>query len=161
MIKMIVAVDENGGFGKDKQIPWHFKKDFDFFKTTTSGSVCVMGKNTYLDMVAIKTNRGLEIGKDILPNRKCYVVSSQLKHVTGAELVHEVPEYITEYFIIGGSQLYNEYVERADEIYLTQICADYSCDSFFPMDKLQDMQEYIIGTEEEHGITLIFKKYVR
>jgi hypothetical protein len=43
MIKLILAVDEAGGIGKDNSMPWpHCSTDLKRFKALTSGHVVVM-----------------------------------------------------------------------------------------------------------------------
>jgi dihydrofolate reductase len=56
-VNIIVAVDDAGGFGKDGKIPWHFPEDFKRFKEITKDSVCVMGRNTYEDMLEMVKSR--------------------------------------------------------------------------------------------------------
>ena len=41
---IIVAFDEQTGFGKDGKIPWHYPRDLKHFKNTTSGAALVMGR---------------------------------------------------------------------------------------------------------------------
>lgn len=45
-MKIIVAVDENWGIGKDGGLLTHLPEDMKFFRTTTSGKVVVMGRKT-------------------------------------------------------------------------------------------------------------------
>lgn len=59
-IKIIMAVDEAGGFGKNGKLPWHFKEDMAFFKTHTMGKCCVMGRKTYDEINSIVGDRGKE-----------------------------------------------------------------------------------------------------
>ena len=44
MIKLVLAVDEAGGIGKDNTMPWpHCSADLKRFKALTTGHVVVMG----------------------------------------------------------------------------------------------------------------------
>ena len=47
MIKMITAVDEAGGIGKDNKIPWSCSEDLKHFKEKTLGNIVVMGYKTF------------------------------------------------------------------------------------------------------------------
>ena len=49
LVKMIVAISENNGIGKDNRLPWRCKDDLLFFSRTTIGSgnnAVIMGKKT-------------------------------------------------------------------------------------------------------------------
>jgi len=56
-LSIVVAVDEDGGFGKDGKIPWDIPEDLRHFKEVTSGGVCIMGRKTYEDMHAMFMDR--------------------------------------------------------------------------------------------------------
>ena len=56
-VEIIVAVDEDGGFGKDGKIPWHYSEDLKHFKEVTTGHVCIMGRKTYEDMLEMRKAR--------------------------------------------------------------------------------------------------------
>ena len=49
-IEAIVAVDKNYGMAKNGQIPWKSKTDMNFFKTTTTNNIIVMGSKTLLSL---------------------------------------------------------------------------------------------------------------
>ena len=162
-MKIIVAVDNQGGFGKEGKIPWHFKCDFAHFKNVTSGHVCVMGKNTYTDMVAMISRGKGRVGKDILPDRKCYVISSTLKESKGVTVVadlKDIPE--KDIFICGGERLYNQAIKDADTVYMTVIDKHYECDRFFPVELLEKDFKIIEGKKEiEKDTELMFVTYTR
>ena len=46
----IVAVDQGFGLAKNGQIPWKSKTDMNFFKTTTTNNIVVMGAKTLLSL---------------------------------------------------------------------------------------------------------------
>ena len=49
-IEAIVAVDSKYGIAKDGKIPWKSKTDMNFFKTTTTNNIIVMGSKTLLSL---------------------------------------------------------------------------------------------------------------
>ena len=63
-IHLIWAQDENGGIGKNGQLPWHISEDLKNFKKITSNSTIIMGRKTW-DSLPIKP----------LPNRENIVLS--------------------------------------------------------------------------------------
>jgi dihydrofolate reductase/thymidylate synthase len=115
------------GIGKNNKIPWNVKEDLARFKGLTQGHVVVMGRKTYES-----------IGRP-LPGRINFVLSKQNflhKDVTifnnFESLQNELDKRTENIYIIGGTALYNEYILKADSIYLTEIYHKYECDTFFP-----------------------------
>ncbi len=169
MISLIVAVDNQGGFGKDGKIPWYFPEDFRYFKETTKGKVCVMGGNTYIDMVNIANERNRDITSGILPDRKSYVISSTLPDDSiGVTVVRNLDCVIKlhpdeEIMILGGERLYNQAISQADTVYLTCIDHCYDCDNFFPVEELVDNFTITDGNKitADEGKVLMFITYSR
>lgn len=140
---IIVAVDELGGFSKEGKIPWHYPTDFKWFKQQTTGHICVMGRATYED---INERMGEKGAGSVLPDRKCFVVSSQDQQYTNAtpiKNVTDVEQHLTEedvdktIFLIGGERVFREGLALADVVYLTAINQDYHCDKFFHIQFLE------------------------
>jgi dihydrofolate reductase len=146
-LTIIAAVDSEGGFGLNGKIPWHYPEDFKHFKEKTTGKVCVMGRITYEDMVNMAISDGRPIDKGVLPNRKCYVITSNKQFgVVGedkcVDSVEEVQEMHKneEIILLGGETLFNQYIDVADSVWLTAIDKVYNCDRFFPTDKLDNFK---------------------
>lgn len=125
------AKDRHGKriIGKDNQIPWHFPHDLERFKEHTVGSAIIMGRKTHES-----------IGR-VLPKRDNIIVTHQEDYeVRGAFVFHDLTEAITfaakrhsEVFIIGGQQLYEQTIQRADRLYLTSFQLDsVEGDTYFP-----------------------------
>jgi dihydrofolate reductase len=139
---IIVALDLDRGISKGGDIPWHYSDDLAWFKQVTSNHICVMGKTTYVDI-----NKRLgEAAKDsVLPNRKCFVVSSTLKqedvpNATVIKQCYDVVNFLTEddlgktVFFIGGERIYSESISMADTVHITAIDKTFDCDKFFPVE---------------------------
>lgn len=147
-LEIIVAVDPAGGFGKGGKIPWACKEDMKHFTNISKQcGVCVMGKNTYHDMVAMRGNKKdaktkME-QKGVLPDRISYVISSSLKQedVVGATVVPDLRSVLNKYrdtdqriAVIGGEKLYIQALSTASVIHMTVLDQHYGCDRFFPID---------------------------
>lgn len=180
-IKICVAVDNQGGFAKDNEIPWNIPEDFKHFIDTTRHSWCITGKNSYLEMVEMKKNRlgdKYDPNAPILKDRVTFVVSSTLEAdgVADAVLVHpnEIEMLLTalqtqederDVFILGGQQLFEEMIDRVDEVIMTHIPHNFNCDRFFPMQKVGDdftqQDEWFMPTKEygdEHILVRVYRK---
>lgn len=139
---IIAAVDLDRGFSKGGVMPWHYKDDFNWFKEKTSGHICVMGKATYED---INKRLGDAAKESVLPDRKCFVVSSTLKQedVLNATVIpycYDVINFLASeditktIFFIGGERIFIEGIALANTVYLTMINQTFECDKFFPVE---------------------------
>ena len=126
-ISIIVAIDENGLIGKRNGLPWKLPADLKHFKTLTSGHTVIMGRKTYDS-----------IGKP-LPNRTNIVVSkSDDLQIDGCITVKSPEEALKaslenqEIFVIGGAEIYRQFLPLAQTIYMTEIHNKFDGDIFFP-----------------------------
>ena len=131
-INAIVAVDENWGIGKDGTMPWpRLSEDLKNFKKLTDDSVIVMGKNTWLSLP-----------KRPLPNRDNVIVTRTLEEESDfvTKLSGDPKSIITklkqtfdsDIWIIGGSEIYRQFLPLCNSVYITRIHGDYECDTKFP-----------------------------
>ncbi len=128
-ISIIAAVADNYVIGKSNKLPWHLSADLKRFKELTSGHVLLMGKRTF---------QSLPNGP--LPNRKNIVLTSMLSEgvvegyfeANSIDDALELCENITKIFIIGGSVVYNQSMEFADDMYITWVHEDVEGDVYFP-----------------------------
>lgn len=167
-LSIIVAVDKSGGFGYKGKIPWNFQEDMKHFQEVTKGGVCIMGKKTYTDMLAMRKKRKKKSKtpiNEILPNRQSFVVSSTLKTAPGATIVNNITEAVQslesndtrEVFVIGGYRMYVQALAWTTKIYMTIIDDYYKCDRFFPLNTLNNFN--ITGGEKLEKMS--FVEYTR
>lgn len=156
MIKLVLAVDEAGGIGKDNTMPWpHCSADLKRFKALTTGHVVVMGSSTW-------NSEGMP---KPLPNRINYVFSNTLQSATGATIVSgNVEEEITKIamnhlhhiiWIIGGAKLIEQCWDIIDQYYITRIPGNYNCDTKIDLNKLKNKTL----TQSTIGPDVIFERY--
>jgi dihydrofolate reductase len=134
IISLIVAMDERGGIGLEGRLPWRLSADLRRFKSLTMDHHLIMGRKTYQT-----------IGR-ILPGRTTIIVTRDLNYTAPGcpgkhcLIAHSLEEALTfaaergenEVFIIGGGEIFNQSLELADRIYLTQIHAVVDADTHFP-----------------------------
>lgn len=143
MIAMIAAMAKNRVIGRDGHIPWDLPEDRAHFKELTMGNVIVMGRRTYE-----------EIGRP-LPGRTTYLISSTLRMEeeefhTAASLQEVIcRESERDIFICGGAMLYQEAMDIADRIYITELLWEVEGDTFFP--KIEEEQFYVTERLEREG----------
>jgi dihydrofolate reductase len=125
-MKLIVAMTQNRVIGNKNQIPWHIPKEQALFKKITMGHTILMGRKTYES-----------IGR-VLPGRKNGVITRNPGfHGEGIIVYPSLDKALKvhageSFFVIGGEEIFNQTISRADEIYLTTIHITIPGDRFFP-----------------------------
>jgi len=170
--EIVVAVDCEGGFGKDGQIPWHLPEDMKRFKELTTGHVCAMGRHTFNDMLDMRVKRDAEKGinlpiNEILPGRDCYVITKNQDYKTpGATRVNslgnvrdKIKEDSKRLFVIGGRRMFIEALSWCETIHMTVVKGDrYNCDTFFPIQVLNKKFEIKSGEETDKAYYVVYKR---
>lgn len=130
MISLIVATAQNNVIGGDNKLLWHISEDLKRFKQITSGNTIIMGRKTFESLPGVLPNR-----KHIIITRdKTYSVDNP-----AVEVIHNINDIINsfknspvEVFIIGGGEIYNQFINSVDKIYLTKVLKDFEGDTTFP-----------------------------
>lgn len=155
IVSAIVAVSENGGIGFEGGIPWRLRTDMKLFKETTMGHHLVMGRKTWES-----------IGRP-LPGRQMVVITRQKNYLAeGCDVVHSVEAAValaaargeTEMFIGGGAEIYHLAWPLLDQIYLTQVQAQMTADTYLPKWNLDawrmiEQRAYEVGENDEYPFT--------
>lgn len=119
MIKMSVAIDQNGMIGSGSELPWDFRnfpEDMKHFRELTLGNSVVMGKGCFESM-----------GSKPLRDRYNIVVTSDESISIGSSSLDKaikIGEEVTkDTILIGGRGIYKEALQRAipEEVYVTLI----------------------------------------
>lgn len=126
IISLIAAMAEDRVIGKDNQMPWHLPADLAWFKQNTLNKPIIMGRKTYES-----------IGRP-LPGRHNIVLSRQVGNdervtwVTSAQDAIVAAGDVEEVMIIGGGNIYQQFLPFATRLYITQIEAKLDGDTTFP-----------------------------
>lgn len=126
---IIVAKAINQTIGRKGLLPWRLPKDIQHFKHITTGHHVIMGRKTFES-----------IGRP-LPKRTTLVITRNRHYrAIGCTTVHTLAEALsiaeqageTEVFIAGGKTIYQDALNWADKIYLTEVKAILEGDTFLP-----------------------------
>jgi dihydrofolate reductase len=135
-------MSENRVIGRQGALPWRLSADLRRFKRLTMGHHLIMGRKTFES-----------IGRP-LPGRTSIVLTRQnAYHAGGVLTAAGLPEALRlaagddEVFIIGGAQIYEIALPRAERIYLTDVHAQVQGDTVFP-DFSED--EWSVVDQEHH-----------
>ena len=134
MLNIIAAIGNNRELGKDNKLLWHIPGELPRFKQLTSHHPVIMGRKTYES-----------IGR-VLPERTNIVLTSKLQtanskqqdlifatNISSALEIAKQSPSSEEIFVIGGAKVYEQFIDKADRLYLTVIHkGNPSADAFFP-----------------------------
>ena len=134
MFSIIVAIGKNREIGKGNKLLWHIPEDLKNFKEITTGKTVIMGRKNFES-----------IGRP-LPNRKNIVLSKngdkESFEQKGIKLYQNLENLIADYknsgeeiFIIGGEQMYREFMQKGlvRRLYISYIeFSDSEADAYFP-----------------------------
>jgi len=158
-MKLIVAVCQDWGIGKDGDQPFYIPEDLQYFKAKTLGKVMVMGRIT----LAALPNGPLKRRTNIVLTRDAgFSVEGAATCNSLDELLHHLSQYDTDdVFVIGGQQIYEQLLPYCDTAYVTKIFATAPTDRFFP--NLDDMDNWQLHSQSEikshDGIDFSFCEY--
>src|ERR1700755_1995377 len=116
IISLIVAASSNNAIGKDNKLLWHLPNDMKFFKNTTWGMPVIMGRKTFESL------------KKALPGRFNIVITHQKNwSADNAIIAKDLNDALKkaeatnckEAFVIGGGEIFSQYLKVADKIYMT------------------------------------------
>lgn len=129
MISLLVAMDRNRVVGYQNDLPWHLPNDLKFFKQTTTGNTIIMGRKTFE-----------AIGRP-LPNRRNIVISKRHSQFPeGIEVIRDANTVLEwhkhnpsdEFFVIGGGNIFKQFLQHADRMYITWVDEVFPGDTYFP-----------------------------
>lgn len=128
MISLIVAYDKNRVIGYNNSMPWYLPEDLKYFKETTMGKPMIMGRKTFES-----------IGRP-LPNRTNIIITRNKNYsVENAKVAHSLNEALQcakeidkNIFIIGGGKIYEQAIDFADIIEVTEVHENFEGDTYFP-----------------------------
>ncbi|AEW85648.1 dihydrofolate reductase [Flavobacterium columnare] len=159
-IILIAAAGQNNELGKNNNLLWHLPNDFKHFKTLTSGHCIIMGRKTF------------ESFSKPLPNRTHIIITRKKEYAVPEEciVVHYLEEALQacpvdqEVYVIGGGEIYRQFIDLADQIELTRVHGCFEADTFFPdidQDKWELKESIFYSKDEKHLYSFSIEKYVK
>jgi dihydrofolate reductase len=148
--------------GRDNRLPWHLRTDLQRFKKITMGHVIIMGRKTFLS-----------IGRP-LPKRTNVVLSRRSEFDRANSFWHReetmllwaenresalffadvlsIANEMSDFFVIGGSEMYRVFRDLFNKIYLTEVITGHALqrtesDALFEY-KIDNRQWHTIETQQ-------------
>ncbi len=155
----IAAAGMRNELGKDNDLLWHLPIDFKRFKTLTSHHHIIMGRKTFESFPKLLPNR-VHI---IITNQKDYTAKNCIVVSSIQEAIKIVKEQEKAY-VIGGGEIYKQFMPYIDEIELTRVYGTFDADTFFPEINLDEWEicfQEAHETDEKHRYKYTFETYRR
>ncbi len=155
LVSLIVAVAENHVIGRAGGLPWRLREDLRRFKALTIGKPVIMGRKTFES-----------IGRP-LPERQNIVMTRSREFMAQGCFIAGTPDEalavagaVAEIMVIGGADIYREFLPLAGRIYLTRVHADIAGDARMPdLDPsawIETSREFVPADEDnEHAFSFI------
>jgi dihydrofolate reductase len=132
-IVLIVAVADNGVIGANGAIPWRLKSDMARFKAMTMGKPVVMGRKTFLSLRRPLPGRtNIVLTRD--GNFRAFgaVVTTSLVEAQAIACADALRRSECEIAVIGGAEIYAQWMESADRLEVTEVHARPEGDTRLP-----------------------------
>lgn len=163
-IKLIIAIDKNGGMGINNKLPWKLKDDLKHFKQETSNCPIIMGRKTYESLPGI------------LPDREHIVLSNTLKegntNVSVFSDIKNLIDYLNDNYknayVIGGANIVKQFIKYnlLDELIITKVNTIAETDTKLNLNMLDldkwdiiSCDNYEINNRNEYDFSII--KYIK
>ncbi len=162
MLSLIVAIAADNVIGKNNKLIWHISDDLKRFKQITSGKKMIMGRKTFESLPGVLPNRE----HIILTRDKNYTVDSNQVTIE-YDFDSILKKYLNsedEVFIIGGAEIYKQFLPYCNKLYLTKINHSFDGDTYFPEINYADFNiEYESESfnDEKSGLTYKFVDLIR
>ena len=130
-VTLIAAVGRNGVIGADNDMPWHLPEDFAFFKRTTMGHPMVMGRKTFDSIGRVLPGRtNIVVTRDSAFRAAGAGVTTSFAASRAVATGDALRRLATEIAVIGGAEIYAQWMECADRLEITEVHARPEGDTY-------------------------------
>ena len=133
-IVLVVAVAENGVIGAGGAIPWRLKSDMQRLKAMTMGKPIVMGRKTFesLPRGALPGRTNIVVTRDAGFRAEGALVTHSFIDAKAIATGDALRRFATEIAVIGGAEIYAQWMDSADRLEITEVHAQPDGDTRFP-----------------------------
>ncbi|KZN47551.1 type 3 dihydrofolate reductase [Pseudoalteromonas luteoviolacea] len=127
VISMIAAMAKDRVIGEDNKMPWHLPADLQHFKRVTMGKPVIMGRKTFESI-----GRPLPGRRNIVITRNAEYTAEGIEVASSTEAALAMVDKIDEVMVIGGGNIYEQFLPLCNRLYLTYIDVEVGGDTRFP-----------------------------
>ena len=137
-IVFVVAIAENGVIGAGGAIPWRLKSDMQRFKALTIGKPVIMGRKTFESLRRPLPNRtNIVITRDADYRAAGAIVTTSAADAGAVARGDALRRSVTEIAVIGGAEIFRQWLDRADRLEITEVHARPDGDTHFDINKAE------------------------
>jgi dihydrofolate reductase len=131
-IVLMVAVADNGVIGSGGSIPWRLKSDQQRLKAMTMGKPVVMGRKTFVSLRRPLPGRtNIVVTRDAGFCAAGAVVTTSFEGARAVATGDALRRSACEIAVIGGAEIYAQWMESADRLEITEVHARPEGDTHF------------------------------
>jgi len=131
-VVLVVAVAENGVIGAGGAMPWRLKSDMQRFKALTLNRPIVMGRKTFVSIGKPLPGRtNIVVTRDPDFRAAGVVVTSSFANARAIAEGDALRRFATEIAVIGGAEIYAQWLPCADRLEITEVHARPDGDTSF------------------------------
>ncbi|ASV34433.1 type 3 dihydrofolate reductase [Candidatus Hamiltonella defensa] len=142
IISLIAAMAQNRVIGLNNKMPWHLPLDFAWFKKNTLHKPVIMGRKTFDSL-----GRALPGRMNIVMTRQG-ITSPGVIGVSSMEKALKTAKDAPEVMVIGGAEIYRQFLPQANRLYLTEVLKNIQGDTYFPE---YEQQQWEMVFQESHS----------
>lgn len=132
-ISMVAATTLDNVIGSYGSLPWYIPSDLARFHKLTKGKLLVMGRKTFESIIRLNGQPLVERVNVVLTRRDIQAIALHGGHpATSMRTAIEMAGDREEIFVIGGEQVYHQFMPLADRLYITNINSHTGGDAHFP-----------------------------
>jgi dihydrofolate reductase len=135
-IVFVVAIAENGVIGAGNAMPWRMKSDMARFKALTIGKPVIMGRRTFESLPRpLRDRTNIVITRDADYRATGAIVTTSAAEAGAVARGDALRRSVAEIAVIGGAEIYRQWLDRADCLEITEVHARPEGDTYFDIDK--------------------------
>ncbi|KAM9853945.1 dihydrofolate reductase [Aulostomus maculatus] len=178
-VRLIAAVCNNRGIGRDGKLPWDLPREFQYFVNTVTrvsrpgrmnvmvwGKLCWYSQPESLPPLANVLHVVLSRTLSSAPGH-AHFLCHDFESAVHLAAQYPLADLIETIWVVGGTQVYKAGLEHpwCDSLHLTDIMADFECDVFFPefdRELFKEQERFADvppGIQEENGIKYKFQVF--
>jgi dihydrofolate reductase len=142
-IVLIAAVADNGVIGARGAIPWRLKSDIQRLKAMTMGKPIVIGRKTFESFPRrpLPGRTNIVVTRDASYRAAGAVVTTSFADARAVALGDALRRFATEIAVIGGAEIYAQWMDVADRLEITEVHAKPEGDTYFAAIDAADWEE--------------------
>ena len=141
-IVLIAAVADNGVIGAAGAIPWRLKTDQQRLKAMTLAKPIVMGRKTFISLRRPLPGRtNIVVTRDAGFRSPGAVVTTSFADARAVALGDALRRSAGEIAVIGGAEIYAQWLDIADRLEITEVHARPEGDTYFAAIDAADWEE--------------------